>query len=1089
MFRATEYLYPNVIRRRAQQGNLFATIVDPSGQTDLQYLTYADIENASNRAAWFLDQNLKNEIKVYYMGPNDIRYPIWVIGGMKAGKCVALPAPGNSVSANTGLFEKVGASTLLYAPEAKDTLSPLLDATRTTVKLIATMTYQELLGEDIVDVYPFTATFEEVKDTQFLCLHTSGTSGHPKPIYWNHSAAATIPSFMDPDIAGEEPNRTRDLFDKATLLLLFPLFHFAGIASILSAVQAESTIAIPSSGTRLTPANVSAMLQRVKCTTLFIPPPVLESCHDHPPALEALGELETVVYSGGSINPGRGEELTKHIKHLGTILGSTEGGPLLAASTRDNKHWNAFRFLDVGQRMEEVATGVYELVFSRNDLQVRANGYFHTFPHLESEFRTADLYAPVENEPGWWIYRGRTDNWMMLSNGLKMDPTDMESIIGAHPDVKGALIAGSYRPQPCLLVELKHPPTDQESREKALDALWPAVEKANQGMRKIGRIPRELILFATEKKPFLRASKGTIQRVLTITDYAPEIDQAYAEAEESLLTGGLPPLQSPGSASDLISLLEAIFSQTMQNSSDDVVIDIDEDLFTRGLDSLGISVVLARLKATLRKHGVSDEKLKLIKNQLIYKEPTVTRLANALSTILSGAAVSDETAESQALLNQVLDEYEQKLHGILAAKEASNGLKTNGYKGTKTGHTVILTGSTGSVGSYILSSLLARNDVNKIICLNRSPDAAQKQAASFRSRGITGLDKAEASQRVVYMQAALHDPHLGLSDIDYQTLQTSATTIIHNAFPVNFLLGLRAFEPQLQGLLNLIELADSSAKHAAVLFISSISAGLPVMGDSSVVPETVLPRERAGAILSQGYAQAKYICESLLQTYASASNEAHGQERKASILRVGQVSGPLVGPGVWNPAEWAPSLVLSSKYLGACPESIGELEVNWVPVDKLGEIVCEIMSSSPSSSASATKPSSSSTDENGIGTDTASENAFTLYNIVNPHATSWADLLPALKPIAKETVPASEWIGRLEGSEQSGAQHLLTQNPGLKLLDFYKQTMLTSSPDGKAEDKVITTEIDNLLRASETARTLCQIEQRDLQHWMRGWGL
>ncbi|KAI0425723.1 hypothetical protein F5Y09DRAFT_320969 [Xylaria sp. FL1042] len=1044
MFRTTERLIPNVVNQLSAQKRRYATIVNGDG--DYRHLTFHDLDNASSRAAWFIDQNLKGQDKFLYMGPNDIRYLIWVLAAMKTHKCVVFPSPGNTIPANIGLFKKVGAITLFHAPEVLDMLSPLINATKTTITPVMTLGYEELLSETTVEVYPFKGTFDEVCETPFMGLHTSGTSGHPKPIYWNHTAAATMASFLDPNVHGpneNDQNALRELMFGTTVTVLFPLFHFGGIAPLLSSIHCENTVVLLWPGTRPAPANVTTLLRAAKCTAAFLPPAILEPMAGHPPALEALSQLRLVGYSGGSVNPIRGQELAKHIRKFFPIMASTEGGPVHSISPEDSSHWNAFKFIDVGQRMEEVAPGFYELVFPRTSLINKTNAYFHTFSHLQTEYRTSDLFSPIEGQDTWWVYRGRADNWMTLSTGLKMDPTDVEHAISSHPDVLGAIIAGAYRFQPCLLVELKQPPVDQEAQAKALDTLWPTIAKANEKAPRAGRIPRELVLFATESKPFLRASKGTIQRVLTIREYAEAIDNLYATAEESLLTSGLPSLKSTDSES-ITTLLRAILSQTLHET--DAFINADDDLFLHGLDSLGISIVLARLKATLRLHGVSDEKLQLIKNQLIYKGPTLAQMADAISSLLSaGTAEGAESLVNQKTLDQMLQTYEQKLTTLMVG-DLENSTTT-----AQNEHTVILTGSTGSVGSYVLASLIARKDVKKIFCLNRGPDASKKQVASFRARGLPGLDL--NGDRVVYLRTALHEPKLGLSDDEYMTLVREATTTVHNAFPVNFLLNLPAFESQFQALVNLLQLTIDGNKSPTVLFVSSISAGMPVTAQNYVVPQAVLNRDDARDILHQGYAQAKYVCERLLEKFASAS-----QNRRAAVLRVGQVCGPVEGTGTWNQSEWTPSLVISSKFLGASPKSIGNLTVNWVPVDKLGNIVSELISATSSKEC----------------------NAFTVYNIVNPTVTPWDDLLPALEKIAPAVVEAKEWLERLETSDKG--HHLINQNPGIKLIDFYKETMLGSPVE-------ITTKMDNILEVSETMRSLPRVEIEHLQRWMQGWGL
>ena len=60
----------------------------------------------------------------------------------------------------------------------------------------------------------------------------------------------------------------------------------------------------------------------------------------------------------------------------------------------------------------------------------------------------------------------------------------------------------------------------------------------------------------------------------------------------------------------------------------------------------------------------------------------------------------------------------------------------------------------------------------------------------------------------------------------------------------------------------------------------------------------------------------------------------------SAILGTDQIAGPLGGNGVWNRNEWLPSIVTSSKHLGALPGTLGTFEaVDWIPVDVLALIM------------------------------------------------------------------------------------------------------------------------------------------------------
>ncbi|KAI1207713.1 uncharacterized protein F4807DRAFT_469221 [Annulohypoxylon truncatum] len=1027
MFTTTENLLPNVIRRKKRRVRPYAIIVGVD--VILRKLSFFDIENSSNRASWFLSK-IEDE-KLLYMGPSDIRYLIWVIAAIKTGKCVVFPSLANQVPANQRLIETVGAKTLLYAPEASVVLDPLLVATREYVEHVPTPTYAELLHEDISPTYQFEKSFDDIKSTNFMGLHTSGTSGNPKPIYWNHSALATLSSFLDTSITdqhGSGENLTLDLYQGTNIFIPFPLSHFGGIASSLASIYCENTVVLPAPGTQLTPENCTLILQHGECTASASPPSILESMLSYSPGVDALARLKHVAYAGGPLNPIRGEALAKKLPHLFSLLASTEGGIGRFVSSGNSSRWNSFKFL----------------VYPRTELINRTHAFFHTHPHIEEEFRTSDLFSPIDDKNEWWIYRGRADNWIAMSNGLKMDPTEMENKIASHPDVTGVIVAGSHRFRLCLLLELK-----EGADDRSLETIWPVIEDANMEVPKFGRVPKELVLVATPDKPFLRAGKGTIQRRLTIQVYEEEISRRYDEVEDGLLTSGIS-LPLSIEPQDLTPFLREVCSQSLLDNDEVSTINVDESLFTFGLDSLSAFVLLARLKAALRKYGVEEQKLQLVNNKLLYTSPTIRQLAETLSKVLAMSEHSSGAVEHNIddLTIHLLEKYDAELKGFVKHKVVQIGESNNNPK------VVVLTGSTGSLGSHILSSLLARSDVKKVFCLNRNGDT-RKQSASLKSQGLPS--SLVDDERVVILQARLAEPKLGLSKEDYNSLLRETTTIIHNAFPVNFLLGLQSFEPQFQSLLNLLRLATDSQHSSAVLFISSITAAIPAVGNTQeqTIPEAVLDTEQARALLHQGYARAKYVCERLLASYTTAAGQT------AAVLRVGQVCGPSSGNGVWNISEWVPSLVLSSKFLGAAPDSLGSLEINWVPIDKLGRIVTEIVGITPSRD-----------DPTG----------FQVYNIVNPSITCWGKLLPTIVKVGPlAIVSVSEWVEKLEKSE--GGHHMLHQNPAVKLIDFYKQTMLAD------ESELAKVEMGNLLRVSETAANLQPIDESDMARWMRGWGL
>lgn len=835
------------------------------------------------------------------------------------------------------------------------------------------------------------------------------------------------------------------------------------------ALHADSTSILMHPDLPIIPVNITAVINWTGANSMICPPVPIENMLNYPPGVEVLSRLKHIGYVGGPINPVLGAQLAKITPHLYSLIGSTEGALHHMDYSADSTNWDALRFVDVGQRMEEVFPGLYELVFPKTEAIDRLYSFFRSYPDLEGEYRTKDLFAPVPGQPGWWRFRGRTDNWVAMANGYKMDPSDFEGVLGSHPDVKGVIVGGSHRFRLCLLVELQDhlvPSTDEEYHN-ALETLWPKIHEANQSSPKFGQIPRELVLFTTKSKPFLRAGKGTIQRQLTLQAYEAEIDALYERVESGILVSDLSPITSLAPEA-----LAPVLTQLFQQALDNADVGPDTDVFARGLDSNGVTITISRLKAALRNYGVPEETLRGINIGLMYSSTTADSLAATLSAFLSGDGGIGSGDLPDGGVAEILDKYVSLVTP------------------TRSAQSIVLTGTTGSLGTYLLAALQALPDsqVRRIFCLNRGPDAPAKQASALKSRGLPPADT--TSGRVVFLAAPdLSAPRLGLPHRDYSTLAAEATAILHNAWPVNFLLPLKSFEPSIAGLANLLQLAHGARHRPPVFFVSSISAA---MGGARLVPEAVLA-DPAELVLRQGYARSKYVGERLLDSYARATG------RKAAVLRVGQVAGPVELGGRWNEWEWFPSLVRSAKFLGRLPRTLGSSSrVEWVPVDELSRVILEVVDDVVHSSGS------------GSGSDSSKDSAAAVdgakvYNLVNPRPVTFESLLPALqeKGIADEVVPFEDWIEALERSAHDPAarKRPAEENPAVKLVDFYRSLIpptTTTNGNGKrvnghdnggggGEDDY-TWQVDNTLRASLTASAMKPVNTEWMKLWVDRWG-
>ncbi|KAI2615947.1 acetyl-CoA synthetase-like protein [Hypoxylon sp. NC1633] len=1131
-------LIPHLLKRRINEKRPLLKIVSPDNYSI--DITFAVLDNAVNRAAWFLTQNLgEHEETFIWMSKSDARYIIWAIAAMKTGKVAVFPSLSNRVSANLRLFDTVGAKHMFYGPEASDILADLISQASSTVTARPGLLLDDIVCSDPVPDYPFDWTYEEIKHKRFMGLHTSGTSGHPKPIWWTHAHFECLFSPLEEGVLpkGAHVDRpTCSTLANHDVLIVGSQSHAGAMYLTMVSLRAEMTAILMHPDLPIIPTTITAVINQTGANSMICPPVPIENMLNYRPGVDALRRLKHVGYVGGPINPIHGARIAEITPHLYSLIGSTEGALLHMDYSPDSTNWDALRFVDVGQRMDEVYPGLYELVFPKTEDIDRLYSFWRSYTDLETEYRTKDLFAPVPGQEGWWRYRGRTDNWVAMANGYKMDPSDFEAVVASHPDVKGVIVGGSHRFRLCLLVELHEhlvPTTDAQAHD-ALEKLWPKIHEANASAPKFGQIPRELVLFTANPKPFLRTGKGTVQRQLTLQAYEAEIDALYERVESGILVNenDLGPIASLAPA-DLEPVLAQLFRQALDaggagSSKSDADVGPETDIFARGLDSNGVTITISRLKAALRAHGVSEETLRGINMGLMYSATTARGLAPKLSTFLLGGGGSSSSrrashaaGDGDGGVSAILDKYVP--------------LATSPFPRPPP-QCIVVTGTTGSLGTYLLAALQAQpaSRVRRIFCLNRAPDAAAKQARALASRGLPPADGKDG--RVVFLTVRdLAAPRLGLADEDYDVLSRQATAIIHNAWPVNFLLPLASFEPSIAGLAALLRLAHESRRKAPLLFVSSIAAAMGGGGeeDGGAIPEAVVP-DPARLALRQGYARSKYVGERLVDAYARATG------RRAAVLRVGQVAGPVGstenggGGGVWNEAEWFPSLVRSSRYLGVLPRSLGSSSrVEWVPVDELSRIVLEVVEEVTGFSAEVgavgvAEGEDEDEDEGEVvERGSGSGRGATVYNLVNPTPVPFSALLPTLldSRVAPRTTSLESWIEALERS--SHAQKTATSapasaddNPAVKLLDFYKSLVprrggggAVVNGNGKREHEHVngdtgggkakgkgegemggggeddfTWRVDNMLRASPSARALKPVNGDWVKLWVERWG-
>ncbi|KAL1893536.1 putative NRPS-like protein biosynthetic cluster [Sporothrix stenoceras] len=1046
----------------------------PSSSTDLSHkwttVTARQFADAVNRGAHWIHSNVGSPNdpmhavpRLGYSGPPDLRYYILVLAAIKTGYVMLYTSLRNSPEGDAAVLEAAGCTTWLQASRGTH-IQKVAALGTVDLRLVPLPELSFFLDDSTpAPAFPYTKSWEQGKRDPVWVLHTSGSTGHPKPVvrFLDSVAFAEANTLLRP-INGR-PLLLHDIWG-ARAYLGFPMFHAAGLNNgILWPLVHGGTIVLGLPDLPLNTADVVAdIIRAVKPEGLYLPPSLLEDLAKDEQTLQLLGTVSAIGYAGGPLSHATGNRIVASLANtqLHQGIGTTETGWLPAVLTDREDWYYTHVHPDTGNQFQDRGGGLYELVSVRDEKLAQWQPIFSTFPELE-EYPFRDLFSrhPDPLKSDLYRYEGRIDNVLVLSNGEKVQPQAMELAIVASPLVGDALIVGQGRFQTALLVQPS--PSVTLSYDGFLAAIAPAIADANRTAPAHAQIHADFVLVGSPHKPFVRTGKGTVRRGPTIDLYKEELDALYERVEVQGGGEGVISFESEDA-------LKTSLREAVQDLAKATVGDNDDFFAVVGLDSLQILA----LRRQIARDVPDKTKSASITAALIYRNPSLSVLTSALWKIHSAGEQTSEAEGSVA--EQLLEEYKQKLALI---KPATNGHtngedginsdnRTNGVIGTNghtNGHTptvVLLTGSTGSLGSHLLNTLLLTPTVDEIWCLNRAEDGGLQKQRKLQARLGTAsdLDTALSSSRVHFRHARLAADNLALSTEDYAHLQHSVTHTLHTQWQVDFNLAVTSFTPHIEGVLNLIRFASSSLRSPHLLFTSSV-------GIANRFP-TDVPEDFLGdfSVAGSGYGESKLVAELLLQ---QAATDLH---LPVTVVRVGQISGPVTLPknaGVWNPKEWFPSLVAFSAYFAVIPSSLGRNErVDWIPVDYLAKILLEI-ANSPSPAGEAT-----------------------LVHAVHPHPVEWIDaLLPTVlhhfkaKGTPVQVVALEEWVARLTKEAQSADDELSASLSAFRLVPFLTNIASKTAPPRPEFGT------EQAVKRSLTLKSLPVIAGDLVEIWLRQWDL
>ena len=177
----------------------------------------------------------------------------------------------------------------------------------------------------------------------------------------------------------------------------------------------------------------------------------------------------------------------------------------------------------------------------------------------------------------------------------------------------------------------------------------------------------------------------------------------------------------------------------------------DDNIFMAGVNSIHVWDLMASIKNSLASYPASVRER--VDAKLIYNSSTLRKLAAAIMSAINNGGTSREpdcVSTSQELFSLV-DKY---------------------TKGRRP-YTILLTGSTGSLGSYILHNLVQDPDVVRVYCLNRTFDAKERQTKINTTRGLS-----TDWRKVRFVHGNLSKPFFALDGETYDDMADKVNHII-----------------------------------------------------------------------------------------------------------------------------------------------------------------------------------------------------------------------------------------------------------------------------------------------------------------------
>ncbi|KAI1821146.1 acetyl-CoA synthetase-like protein [Xylaria intraflava] len=518
-------------------------------------ISYEVLANAINKLAWIIDSSIEKSTAfetIAYFGASDLRYPMMQMAACKTGRVVFFSSSLNSLPVHVSLMKRLDCKGLFHSTGVQvDDILAGHPMARVRVPDL-----DDLLDlNDRAENYPYTKTYEEAAFDPYVCIHTSGTTGTPKPVLFNHAIMhTTFDQVLLPDVDGR-PHVTGHFnpgLGTRVLLPVSPHHLSSAMLGTLLSFLGGGVLVLPYRNRDLTLNDpILDIITYSKVTVAGLVPYIMEAVARKPNPGDHIKQFKSVFYGGGELSVLARETWAKYTS-IQNLWGATELGfpPELQSDPEDHAYVYfdmehsgiEFREVESDDHADNETVKVYESVLTWTPKSAPYSGHFtressqnKSGPPYPDQ-HIGDLWTPHPDPKKAryaWRFFGRKDDVITLSSGTNVHTGNIERALRTHSLVANALVIGSKRLQPLALVELV-----PEADPDAISEIWESVlVPLNMSSQSQSRVARTHVL-VVPTAGLVRTVKGSISKAKSESKFAKEIEAVYQKFGDAYQSHG-----------------------------------------------------------------------------------------------------------------------------------------------------------------------------------------------------------------------------------------------------------------------------------------------------------------------------------------------------------------------------------------------------------------------------------------------------------------------------------------------------------------------------------------------------------------------